>query len=392
MTSLWSNQPAPSGSFQAGTNAASKHGAQNRVARLLVILMLALPLGCMRTDPTESSHESEAASSLSQPRNLHNLTGTAWPDAPMPPARVSITCAELDDQRILSLDRSHLEPLIEICAPRPDSLDHLIGIRISYDGEIGPGTADLFARIHALAKEQPTIDERSWPFILTINSSGGDAIEAMKAGDVIAEENWKALIRKDRFDAVNARCYSACVLLFAAATRRDAANQVQMDKEWNAWVDARSTGAPRQAINDDTSIGIHRLFMVGSDATTISKLQMELDKAIEVVGDYLARHGVSRSLANDMMAISSNDIRILSIDEVNRYGLGETNSAKADLERHALIRACGLDYVARLDEYEHRSKGCWGLFDRTEASKAAVTKCFSDARAAVGLPEESCPH
>lgn len=390
MTSLWSHKSAPSfRRFQAATNEVSRCETQIRVARLLVILILALPLGCMRTDSEGTSHESEARSSSLQPRDLESLTGTAWPDAPMPPARISITCAELDDQLILSLDRSHLEPLIEICASRTDFRRSII---ISYDGEIGTGTADLFARINALAKEQPAIDKRSWPFALSINSSGGDAIEAMLAGEIIAEENWRAHIGKGPYGSTtDARCYSACVLLYAAATHRGNPASVKMWREWDAGVEARLTGKRQKVINDDTNLGIHRLFMVASDASSVGELQMDLDEAIGVVGDYLARHGVSRSLANDMMAIPSNDIRILSIDEVNRYGLGEINSAKADLERLGLIRACGLDYVARLDEYEHRSKQCWGLLDRTEAGMEATMKCFGDARAAVGLSEMTCP-
>lgn len=362
------------------------------------MIALTLLLGCTQRDSAQDHQRIEVATSSPKLRGLENLSGTTWPDIPMPPARVSITCSRLKDQLILSLDRSYLETLIDVCAPRPSSLDHIAGIRISYDGEIGPGMADLFARIHALAKEQPTINEAFWPFTLAINSPGGDALEAMLVGKIMSEQNWKVIIRGEDSDIINAKCYSACVLILAAATHRDPADAVRTSKELNAWLavewnsrrGARRNYRPPE-INEDTSIGIHRLFIAGSDASSIAELQLDLDDVVQMVGDYLATHGVSRSLANDMMAIPSNDIRILTIDEVNRYGLGELNSAKADMERLELTRMCGADYVLRRADYLRRTKLCMQLIDGTESALADANHCINEAKVATDLPEHSCP-
>ena len=136
-------------------------------------------------------------------------------------------------------------------------------------------------------------------FEITIDSPGGDVMEAMKIGRLLRENLIKATIRWGYLDENNeilknpgriSRCYSACVLLMMGGVQREF---------------------------EKNSIGIHRAFIQRSFNKDISldesqKLQKELSKLVE---SYISEMGGSKALFEKMMSVDSSDLQTLSHEE-----------------------------------------------------------------------------
>jgi hypothetical protein len=69
------------------------------------------------------------------------------------------------------------------------------------------------------------------------------------------------------------------------------------------------------------------------------------------VRDYLERNGSSVDVADLMMAVPNRSLRLLTDEELLRFGLDGVNPAQDDLDRLRLQRECGEDFVARRDAF-----------------------------------------
>jgi len=189
--------------------------------------------------------------------------------------------------------------------------------------------------------------------VLDMDSTGGQVEEAIRAGDSIAGAQWAIWVREGSI------CHSACVLVLAAGDTRSIAGKV----------------------------GIHRLMRDGSRATTRRELAEELHEVTEQVRDYLARNGVTGSLADQMMIVPNRDLRVLTPAELAAFGLSGTNAVQDDLDRITLMRQCGEDFVRRRD-------GFMRAFDRQcmEPGETAEAKlaCGQSLEQRYGFPDPDC--
>lgn len=147
---------------------------------------------------------------------------------------------------------------------------------------------------------------------LWLDSPGGLISEAMKIGDVIAEKSMGAIV------VLGGHCYSSCVFIYAAAKTRSGVGDV----------------------------GIHRPFSseVSAEPLMYSEYLQKYDALTPILKQYFAKYGVSPTLVDTMNVVPSDDIRILSREERDSYGLGFYNVAAKEHDKAMTIQVCGQEY------------------------------------------------
>lgn len=274
------------------------------------------------------------------------LQDTYWPTAKLESGQASISCDydyanQGDGVAITSLAFFSLVDALTQCQPSGV-------VRLRYRGTINAGFTDLIQRVSAMATRME-IDTR----ILDINSTGGHVEQAIRAGDTIAESNWDIWVREESI------CHSACVLILAAGDTRSIAGKV----------------------------GIHRLIRDHSNATSRAELDAELRATSTQVHEYLGRNGVATAVADQMMTIANRDLRLLSDDELKRYGLAGSNAAQDDLDRIRARRKCGDLFVQRKDAFgqafDQQCMEPGKAFESRDACGLALRKRF-------GFPDRKC--
>lgn len=250
---------------------------------------------------------------------------------------------------------------------------HPLGMVISYSGEID---RSLLTLIRNMADDADSYDEaratvcrnnrgedgfcsdvRPKAIALFIDSPGGDAEAALEISEIISNRPWQIFVRREE------RCYSACVFLLAAARERVVLGEV----------------------------GIHRIYPSGSVAATTGELARDLDAIVTRAKALLQRNGVNPSLVDDMMSVPSSDVRILTWEEQDAYGLGHDNAAQVDLERLGLERRCGTEFVQRLQQAQAHARRCETSFWWRGAYREFAT-CVNTANRQLGFPDATCPN
>ncbi len=152
-----------------------------------------------------------------------------------------------------------------------------------------------------------------------IDSTGGDVDAAMRIGDVLKKANELGRVRVPD----QATCFSSCTLVLAAAKRR--------------------------SIAPTAKVGIHRPYL--PFAKQLSQGEMEglyatLTKRIE---DYLRGTDVSHQLVTDMMRIPPDQIRVLTTEQLQSYGLLQDTTATQEIDamREALSLGVTREEFAR---------------------------------------------
>lgn len=247
-----------------------------------------------------------------------------------------------DGAPVLALDRESLEALLQGCTDRGV-------LRLRYRGRI---TSDFAALVERTTRVADALGLRKR--VLDLDSAGGLVEDAIRAGDFIAGSRWTLWVREDSI------CHSACVFLLSAGDVR------------------RITG----------KVGIHRLIRMSSTATTRAELNAELRLVHGRVRDYLERNGSSVDVADLMMAVPNRSLRMLSDDELLRFGLDGVNAAQDDLDRLRLQRECGDDFVSRRDAFAR-------AFDRKcrehDGELDELNACGLTLRGNFGFPDAECP-
>jgi ATP-dependent protease ClpP protease subunit len=247
-----------------------------------------------------------------------------------------------DGDRLLAMDRKTLDAALGACVDRGV-------LRLRYHGRIAADFATLVERVARVA-DQLKIAKR----VLDLDSAGGQVEDAIRAGDVIAGSRWTIWVREDSI------CHSACVLLLSGGDVRHLAGK----------------------------IGIHRIIRMSSTASTRAELNAELRVVYDRVRDYLERNGTSTAVADLMKAVPNRSLRLLTDDELLRFGLEGTNSAQDDLDRLRLQRECGVDFVARRDAFARAfDRQCGAVLKDLDDQNA----CGLALRARFGFPDTSCP-
>lgn len=161
---------------------------------------------------------------------------------------------------------------------------------------------------------------------LWLDSPGGLISESMKIGDIVAENEMRAIV------IFNGRCLSSCVLILAAAKTRS-------------------------GIGD---IGIHRPFMVEVSAEAISYQEYlkQYERITPTLKYYFSKYGVSPAIVDAMNVIPSDNMKILSEKERETYGLGFKNIAFGEYEKARTINICGQRYYDMHINFHAAIKAC----------------------------------
>lgn len=148
--------------------------------------------------------------------------------------------------------------------------------------------------------------------ILWLDSQGGLITSAINIGNMIAEEGMRAIV------PLNSHCYSSCVLIYAAAKTRS-------------------------SVGD---IGVHRPFANEISASSLKypEYLKKYDALTPVLKRYFSKYGVSPALVDAMNVIPSDDIKILTEEELITYGLGFSNVAAKEHDKAKTIQICGQGY------------------------------------------------
>lgn len=226
-------------------------------------------------------------------------------------------------------------------------------MRLRYKGKVTDSFAALAERAGKVAGDLG-IGKR----ILDIDSAGGHVEAAIRAGDAIGENDWTIWVRGDSL------CHSACVLLLAAG-------------------DMRVIAGP---------VGIHRMIRVGSSATSRKELGEELRKVSDELRNYLERNGASAEVYDLMTTVPNRTLRVLTPEELERYGLAGPNAVEDDLNRIRLARSCGNDFVRRRDAFRRAYDArCMQPADAAAQDVVDINACGLALRTQYGFPDAQCP-
>jgi ATP-dependent protease ClpP protease subunit len=268
-----------------------------------------------------------------------------WSPLQLEDAIVHVSCS-LDYQRDDEVPLGDLakETLHEALAPCADQRL----VRLRYRGKIDRGFVSVIERVTVTADELG-ITKR----VLDIDSAGGQVEDAIRSGDFIAESAWTIWVRE------GAICHSACVLVLGAGDTRMIAGRV----------------------------GIHRIIRMSSTASSRAELNAELNAVYRRVREYLERNGVAVAVVELMMAVPNRRLRLLTSDELQRYGLDGVNPVQDDLDRLRLMRKCGDDFVRRRDRFLRAFEV--QCHSDTE-DLGALNECGLELRTKFGFPDSVC--
>ena len=265
--------------------------------------------------------------------------GDAWVDC-------SADYTQNGDRPLLSLDYRDLVRSLQDC--RSTGL-----LRLRYKGKVTASFAALMERSGKVAGDLG-IGKR----ILDIDSAGGHVEAAIRAGDAIGENDWTIWVRGD------SACHSACVLLLAAG-------------------DMRVIAGP---------VGIHRMIRLGSSATSRRELGEELRTVSDELRNYLERNGASDKVYDLMTTVPNRTLRILTVEELDQYGLSGANAVEDDLNRIRLARRCGNDFVRRRDAFRRAYDAqCLQPADAAEQDVVDINACGLQLRSQYRFPDAQCP-
>lgn len=249
------------------------------------------------------------------------------------------------DQPLLSLDYEDLRRSVQDC--RGTGL-----LRLRYKGKVTASFAALMERIGRVAGDLG-IGKR----ILDIDSAGGHVEAAIRAGDAIGEGDWTIWVRGD------SACHSACVLLLAAG-------------------DMRVIAGP---------VGIHRMIRLRSSATSRKELGEELRTVSDDLRNYLERNGASDKVYDLMTTVPNRTLKLLTVEELDQYGLSGSNAVEDDLNRIRLARRCGTDFLQRRDAFRRAYEvQCVQTVEAETRDIDQINQCGLALRGHFGFPGAQC--
>lgn len=319
--------------------------------RRTLLLLCVLAAACSRQPETVQTSADAAA--VAPPAPVVQRKAQAeidWSPARLEAGDAAIDCSadylRGDGKPVLSLAYLDLRATMQDC--RATGL-----VRLRYKGKITAAFAALAERAGKVATDLG-IGKR----ILDIDSSGGSVESAMRAGDAIGENDWTIWVRGDSV------CHSACVLILAAG-------------------DMRVIVGP---------VGIHRMIRMGSTATSRKELGEELRQLSEDLRNYLERNGASAEVYDLMTTVPNRTVRILTDEELDRFGLSGANAVEDDLDRIRLARRCGTEFLQRRDAFRRAyERECVEPADAANQDVADINACGLTLRTRYGFPDPKCP-
>lgn len=244
-----------------------------------------------------------------------------------------------------------------LCAYAPLVDEQLSRFYIRLVGRIDGETADALASIlDALTDAEKELHRRFIEVRLVLDSPGGDMVVARKFGTYLFGSGLPVHTMVLEPDI----CASSCLALLAAGKRRS--------------VDGR--------------VGIHRMVIVpdgrtknDSDAQYMAAYQEQVDK----LRSYFDKMGIRKSLVDEMLRISSDDVRVLSDSELRHYGLNQDNPYLAERSKGRMIADCGVEWYRRYNQrLDKAARAC----AQSEGSRDQAYACMNDRLSDL---REQCP-
>jgi hypothetical protein len=179
--------------------------------------------------------------------------------------------------------------------------------------------------------------QTNWSFKqLTIDSPGGNIDASMAIGRLLRTNRISILIPK------GGRCVSACVMIFAGAVSRLYANG---------------------------KIGIHRPYLnqsMNSEVPAPDKLRVGYEEMLRTMRTYLREMNVSERLADDMLKVAPADMRYLTHDDLDSYGLTYRDPVEQETVDLQEAHSLGLDRREYVRRQAMQKAKCASLTDFNE--------------------------
>lgn len=186
-------------------------------------------------------------------------------------------------------------------------------------GRIGPDDAVQFKRsLEKFGGKQN--------LVLNLDSEGGDITSAIEIGRLV--RRWQ-----DPMVVVPSKCYSACVFVLAGGL-----NRVVWGK-----------------------VGIHRPSNSTIDSRTYEGTQKTFRALEQSAKSFLKDMNVPTSLYDEMMSVPPQKLRLLTEQELARFGIGQSDPAYQDNIDAESARAYGLDKEEYLGRKERADRICNAL-------------------------------
>ena len=207
------------------------------------------------------------------------------------------------------------DPKLPAC--RPGSCSLVADLR----GEIDNASADEFIRLdnetrHEAAAKRMSVTRG----IIYLDSPGGSVNAAVTIGRYLRARSFVAAVRPE------AKCLSACVLVLA--------------------------GAPSRGINSEAKVGIHRPYLeVPQQKVSPDAIRVLYQQMLQDIRSYFHEMNVSEQLADAMLRVEPENMRLLNKDELESYGLTPRDPVDKEVEEAKEAQRLGVsraEYMRRL--------------------------------------------
>lgn len=197
-------------------------------------------------------------------------------------------------------------------------------------GRIGPDDVALFKQSLEEVKGKGRLT-------LSLDSEGGDITTAIEIGRLV--RRWP-----DSFVLVplSSKCFSACVFVL--------------------------TGGLHRVVHGKA--GIHRPFSTTTDSRSYEATQKTFRELEQSAKSFLKDMNVPTSLYDEMMSVPPQKLRLLTEQELARFGIGQSDPAYQDNSDAKAARAYGLDKKEYLRRKERADRICSAL--DVDAQKADI--------------------
>ena len=189
------------------------------------------------------------------------------------------------------------------------------------EGKIGPDDVAIFKQSLEKAGSNGSL-------MLYLNSEGGDLTTALEIGRLVRRWPKSAVLVVQ-----DSNCFSACVFVLAGGLHRVVHGKV----------------------------GIHRPFSSTTNSNTYESSQKTFRTLEQSAKAFLKDMNVPTSLYDEMMSVPPQKLRLLTEQELARFGIGQSDPAYQDNLDAEAARAYGLDKEAYLYRKERADRICNAL-------------------------------
>ncbi len=206
---------------------------------------------------------------------------------------------------------------------------------ISMTGDVDEHQLQIFTQTISYKHDVETALKVKMNFNIIINSLDGDPTVMMQIGRLTRKEKGNIIIDE------NKNCLSACIF---------------------AWIGATSDGAIERHWKGGR-IGIHRLYLNpdGNNTNTLpnsSEIKTTINKLVAEAMAYVDEMNVPHRIIDDMMAIPSDDMKMLSVDDLLHYGVLPVDPYVQEAREIAKAKTMGISHFEYLSRRKRARETC----------------------------------